>query len=250
MVFAGYGVEAQQDQPERRATAARTRLLAADGVRTSGGDRLGRLAAGVPGPGHRDGEGHARRAAARRPPRARPRRSRRGIQRGRVPRPRAQRAQVTRRPRWRRHPRGRDRVLAPSGEAGLDTDALPSDAAVRAAIEHDLTSDGLPAAAGRLTATAPALAARTDLRNPRRVVRALEIAMLRGDAPLPEPLGYAAPVLGLQLALEPAEHRERIAARARAQFDAGLIDEARALRERSTRASTPSRRSGTARAGR
>jgi tRNA dimethylallyltransferase len=39
-------------------------------------------------------------------------------------------------------------------------------------------------------------------------------------------------VLGLQLALEPAEHRSRIAARARTQFGAGLIEEARVLRDR------------------
>ena len=116
--------------------------------------------------------------------------------------------------------------------AGIDTDALPSDAVARAALEADLERDGVDALAGRLEGLAPALAARTDLRNPRRVVRALEIATLRGDEPLPTAVGYPAPVLGLQLVLEPDEHRRRIAARARAQFDAGLVDEARALRER------------------
>ena len=116
--------------------------------------------------------------------------------------------------------------------AGLDTDALPSDAAVRAGIESELATDGLDALAARLTSLAPSLASRTDLRNPRRVVRALEIAMLRGDQPLPVAIGYPAPVLGIQLALEPAEHRARIATRARAQFDAGLIEEARGLRDR------------------
>jgi tRNA dimethylallyltransferase len=116
--------------------------------------------------------------------------------------------------------------------AGIDTEALPSDADVRAGLEIELTRDGVAAMADRLTVLAPTLAARTDLRNPRRVVRALEIATLQGDAPLPEPVGYPAPVLGLQLLVEPAEHLRRIAARARAQFDAGLVEEARALRER------------------
>ncbi len=116
--------------------------------------------------------------------------------------------------------------------AGIDTDALPSDGAVRAGLEADLGRLGVAALAARLGALAPALAARTDLRNPRRVVRALEIAELQGDAPLPAPVGYPAPVLGLQLRVEPGEHRRRIHARARAQFDAGLVDEARALRER------------------
>ena len=116
--------------------------------------------------------------------------------------------------------------------AGIDTDSLPSDAAVRARLEADLARDGVRALAARLLADAPRLAARTDPRNPRRVVRALEIAALRGDAPLPAPVGYPAPVLGLQLVVDAPEHRHRILARARAQFAAGLVDEARALRAR------------------
>jgi tRNA dimethylallyltransferase len=79
---------------------------------------------------------------------------------------------------------------------------------------------------------APSQAARIDLRNPRRVVRALEIAELRGDAGPPAPLGYDGPSTWIGLAVEPATHRRWIEDRARAQFDAGLIDEARALRER------------------
>jgi tRNA dimethylallyltransferase len=116
--------------------------------------------------------------------------------------------------------------------AGIDTEALPSDEAIRAAIEADLARDGVGALAARLVALAPDLASGTDLRNPRRVVRALEIATLQGDAPLPRPVGYPAPVLGFQLGLDPVEHRRRISVRARAQFDAGLVEEARALRER------------------
>jgi tRNA dimethylallyltransferase len=116
--------------------------------------------------------------------------------------------------------------------AGIDTEALPWDPAVRARLEADLAVRGVAALARDLRALAPSLASRTDLRNPRRVVRALEIATLQGDAPLPGPVGYPAPVLGLQLVIEPAEHRRRIASRARSQFDAGLVEEARVLRER------------------
>jgi tRNA dimethylallyltransferase len=115
---------------------------------------------------------------------------------------------------------------------GIDTEALPHDAQVRADIEAALERDGLDALATRLRGVAPSLAARTDLRNPRRVVRALEIATLRGDAPLPEPVGYPAPVLGLQLTVDDATLRRRIRDRARQQFDAGLVEEARTLRER------------------
>lgn len=116
--------------------------------------------------------------------------------------------------------------------AGIDTDALPSDAPLRARLEAELATEGVAELARRLRSLAPRLAGGTDLRNPRRVVRALEIATLRGDAPLPARLGYPAPVVGLQLALEPPELRRRIGARAKAQFDAGLVEEARALRER------------------
>ncbi len=115
---------------------------------------------------------------------------------------------------------------------GLDTEALPTDPTVRAGLEAELLNDGLAAVVGRLKAEAPAMAARIDLANPRRVVRALEIATLRGDAPLPEPLGYDGPVCWLGLRSEPAAHRERITTRARAQFAAGLLEEARSLRER------------------
>jgi tRNA dimethylallyltransferase len=115
---------------------------------------------------------------------------------------------------------------------GIDTDALPSDVDVRAGLEADLAADGLASLATRLSALAPGLAERTDLRNPRRVVRALEIATLQGDAPLPGPVGYPAPVLGLQLVVASPELVRRIAERARTQFDAGLMEEARALRER------------------
>lgn len=115
---------------------------------------------------------------------------------------------------------------------GIDTEALPFDADVRATLEAELTGDGVAALAARLRARAPNLAARTDLHNPRRVVRALEIATLQGDATLPEPVGYPAPILGLQLVLQTSEHVRRIGARARAQFDEGLVEEARGLRAR------------------
>lgn len=115
---------------------------------------------------------------------------------------------------------------------GLDTAALPSDPAVRARVEAALATAGLDAAVARLLALAPRRAASIDLRNPRRVARALEIAELTGDAPLPAPTGYAGPVSWLGLRIEPEIHRRRIESRARRQFDAGLIEEARALRER------------------
>lgn len=115
---------------------------------------------------------------------------------------------------------------------GLPLDEVPNDPAVRAQLEASLARDGLAALVAQLERTAPTLAASTDLANPRRVVRALELAMLRGDGPRPEPRGYGGPVVWLGLDVERGEHDRRIAARARQQFDAGLVDEALALRER------------------
>ncbi|MEX1170956.1 MAG: tRNA (adenosine(37)-N6)-dimethylallyltransferase MiaA [Chloroflexota bacterium] len=115
---------------------------------------------------------------------------------------------------------------------GLDTRALPSDPAVRARLEAELLAGGLAPLAERLRSVAPTLAGRVELRNPRRVVRALEMAELGGDVLPPEPRGYPGPIAWLGLRVEPTVHADRIASRARAQFDAGLIDEARTLRER------------------
>ena len=115
---------------------------------------------------------------------------------------------------------------------GLDTGALPSDADTRRRVEAEIADDGPELAAGRLRMLAPVLAARVDLRNPRRVARALEIAELQGDRPLPAPRGYDGPVAWLGLDVAPGVHRRWIADRARAQFDAGLVDEAAGLRER------------------
>jgi tRNA dimethylallyltransferase len=64
------------------------------------------------------------------------------------------------------------------------------------------------------------------------VVRALEIATLRGDDPLPGPRGYDGPVTWIGLRVDPAEHQARILTRARDQFDGGLLEEARRLRDR------------------
>jgi len=107
-----------------------------------------------------------------------------------------------------------------------------SDATVRAELEARLASEGLALLARELERTAPETASRTDLANPRRVVRALERVSLLGDRP-PEPAaGYGAPIAWLGLALHPAENRRRIAERAAGQFAAGLEAEALALRDR------------------
>ncbi len=115
---------------------------------------------------------------------------------------------------------------------GIATDRLPSDPALRATLEATLIREGAHATVERLRTEAPLLAAATDLANPRRVVRALEIALLVGDGPRPVPRGYSGPLTWLGLTLDDYEHRRRIAARAHEQFANGLIEEAEALRGR------------------
>jgi tRNA dimethylallyltransferase len=115
---------------------------------------------------------------------------------------------------------------------GLDLDGLPDDPAVRARLEAEFAAEGLEPLAARLQTVAPRLAAEVHLANPRRVIRALEIAEVRGDAPRPRPRGYDGRSTWIGLTVEAQEHARRIARRARGQFDAGLIDEAVALRER------------------
>lgn len=115
---------------------------------------------------------------------------------------------------------------------GLPLDSLPTEPVLRAQLEREAAERGLPVLVARLEALAPATASRVDRRNPRRVVRALELALLRGDAPPPADHGYPAPLRWLGLRVEPDLQRRWIEQRARRQFDAGLIDEAAALRAR------------------
>jgi tRNA dimethylallyltransferase len=115
---------------------------------------------------------------------------------------------------------------------GVPLDATGHDPETRAEIQQRLADEGVPVLVAELRALAPNLASRTDLANPRRVVRALERARLAGDAPPPAPRGYPARSVWLGLQLEPQTHRAWIADRARAQFAAGLLDEAASLRER------------------
>lgn len=123
---------------------------------------------------------------------------------------------------------------------GLD-DALPSDPAVRAALEAEWKSAGLPALVERLRGLDADAADAVDTKNPVRVIRALEIATLGGKAGdrsvdgllarAPRPL-YAN---ALFFVVDHTDLAARIGARTRAMFaqrdGAGLADEEAALAE-------------------
>ncbi len=108
----------------------------------------------------------------------------------------------------------------------------PHDPLLRAQLGAELAAEGLAALVARLGREAPSVAVRTDLANPRRVVRALERVAAEGDQLPPEPLGYPGPVLWLGLAVAHATHRTWIANRAAGQYAGGLIREASGLAAR------------------
>jgi tRNA dimethylallyltransferase len=115
---------------------------------------------------------------------------------------------------------------------GLPLGHSDSDPELRARLDERFEQGGLDPLVAELRSIDPGGAATIDLRNPRRVVRALERATLTGSAVPPEPEGYPAPVIWLGLRLDDVEHRGRIAARIDEHFAAGLLDEAERLRAR------------------
>ena len=113
---------------------------------------------------------------------------------------------------------------------GYDLGAAPPSPAIRTELEAALAQDGLPALAARLADLDPLTAAATDLRNPRRVVRALERAqLLGGNAPRPRSLPWAGPVTQIGLRRPRAVLDRRIDARAAQLFSDGLLPEVQGL---------------------
>jgi tRNA dimethylallyltransferase len=115
---------------------------------------------------------------------------------------------------------------------GLPLDRGDADEAVRAALEERLEAEGLAALAAELEARDPVATGGLDARNPRRVIRALERAIVTGSGEPPAAEGYPGPLVWLGVAREPADHRRAIEARVEAQFAAGLLEEAGRLRRR------------------
>jgi tRNA dimethylallyltransferase len=99
----------------------------------------------------------------------------------------------------------------------------------RAELNRELASAGVAALAERLHAADPAAAARIDLRNPRRVTRALERAATTGTAEPPAGRGWAGPIRLIGISRPTAILNRRIDQRAAWLFANGLLDEVRAL---------------------
>ncbi|NKY14259.1 tRNA (adenosine(37)-N6)-dimethylallyltransferase MiaA [Streptomyces somaliensis] len=138
--------------------------------------------------------------------------------------------------------RGRTPVLV--GGSGLyvrgAVDALEfpgTDPAVRARLEAELAERGPGALHARLAAADPAAARAILPGNGRRVVRALEVVEITGrpftaNLPGPDPV-YETVQIGVDVGRP--ELDARIAARVDRMWEAGLVDEVRALEERGLR---------------
>jgi tRNA dimethylallyltransferase len=117
---------------------------------------------------------------------------------------------------------------------GWQVPHVPPNPEFRHSLNTRLATEGLPALAEELRRVNPEAAARIDLKNPRRVVRALEVAAVAGGGPPPRagerpPLGRGL-VLGIGVPRE--ELHRRIDIRVDAMFAAGLVEEVRALTAR------------------
>lgn len=137
---------------------------------------------------------------------------------------------------------GADAILV--GGSGLYVSSVifdfqfpPRDKQVRAELESQFAAEGIAPLIARLTALDPHVAAAVDVQNPRRVIRALEVALLGGDAQvtLPaEPVEWrahdvhgATRIIGV--ACERSELVERLDRRVEQMWADGMLDEVREL---------------------
>jgi tRNA dimethylallyltransferase len=120
---------------------------------------------------------------------------------------------------------------------GLDQ-LPPADPQVRARLEQDAATLGMPALHARLATLDAASAARLQPNDSQRIQRALEIIELSGQpmsALLAQRAATELPFTLLPLALEPSERsvlHQRIATRFDAMLEAGFVEEVMALRAR------------------
>jgi tRNA dimethylallyltransferase len=115
--------------------------------------------------------------------------------------------------------------------AGLRIPAAPPDPSLRAALELELAEGGLPPLVERLRVLDPLSAGQIDLRNPRRVLRALEVVLLTGQSKVllegEDPPPYR--MLRIVLTRERGDLHRRIDGRVQQMVDGGLVAETQRL---------------------
>jgi tRNA dimethylallyltransferase len=104
-------------------------------------------------------------------------------------------------------------------------------AAVRAELEAEWSRNGVEALAARLKQLDPASALQIDVRNPRRVIRALEVVLTTGRSFIAQRVKTPPPfhVIIIGLTLPRSELYARVDARIDAMIAAGLVDEVKGL---------------------
>ena len=132
-------------------------------------------------------------------------------------------------------------------QEGWQVPEVNPNAKLRETLELRLKSESVSSLYDELRQLDPDAAERVDGRNPRRVVRALEVALSRDEdessgggekkRPRKIPPDYDALIIGLTM--ERSELYARIDARIDAQMATGWLDEVRALRERGYGANHP-----------
>lgn len=115
---------------------------------------------------------------------------------------------------------------SPLGQTEPDSD-------LRNQLNLEFENEGSEPLIDRLEKLNASLARSTDLSNPRRLIRALEIAITNRDTPPntneTTSESHSFPARILCLAVDPTELQHRISNRAQQMFDNGLIDEAKLL---------------------
>lgn len=136
--------------------------------------------------------------------------------------------------------RGGDAILV--GGSGLYVSSIvfdfafpPRDPVIRERLERELETDGIDSLLERLRTLDPAAASKVDPRNGRRVIRALEVleqGSATHGAALPEqPSLWQADTRLIGLHVDRGTLVDRLDARVDRMWEAGLVDEVRALRE-------------------
>ena len=112
---------------------------------------------------------------------------------------------------------------------GYNLDHPPPGPEVRAQLSAELEASGLASLAARLVEVDPAQAKRTDLHNPRRVLRALERASVAGGPVTVAADPYPGRIAMIGISRPRDELIARIEARAHRMFTSGLLDEVASL---------------------
>jgi len=114
---------------------------------------------------------------------------------------------------------------------GWDVPNVPPDESLRALLQERFERDGIEALVRELETLAPTAAGRIDKKNPRRVIRALELAHQNGEeeaaAQSRTPPEFDLTIIGLTL--ERSDLYDRINGRTDAMFEAGWVGEVERL---------------------